>query len=148
VNWLQRELLRRGQEALVVRLNFVFFTDSVSELYGQRMYIFYDTSIFLLFHATRFNIVPLQLDNEPSIHTTVCSICWHPLFGTLQAHAVTGLDSWWHHKISFPSVPNWVSETKKLWGTKSGEYWQYGSTVMHFFGQKFPHKAELKPIHT
>jgi len=32
------ELLRRGQEALVVRLNFVFFTDSVSELYGQRMY--------------------------------------------------------------------------------------------------------------
>jgi hypothetical protein len=26
-----------GQEALVVRLNFVFFTDSVSELYGQRM---------------------------------------------------------------------------------------------------------------
>jgi hypothetical protein len=36
---LQRELLRRGQEALVVRLNFVFFTDSVSELYGQRMYI-------------------------------------------------------------------------------------------------------------
>jgi hypothetical protein len=36
--WLRRELLRRGQEALVVRMNFVFFTDSVSELYGQRMY--------------------------------------------------------------------------------------------------------------
>jgi hypothetical protein len=36
---LRRELLRRGQEALFVRLNFVFFTDSVSELYGQRMYI-------------------------------------------------------------------------------------------------------------
>jgi hypothetical protein len=36
---LRRELLRRGQEALVVRMNFVFFTDSVSELYGQRMYI-------------------------------------------------------------------------------------------------------------
>jgi hypothetical protein len=35
---LRRELLRRGQEALVVMLNFVFFTDSVSELYGQRMY--------------------------------------------------------------------------------------------------------------
>jgi hypothetical protein len=35
-----RELLRRGQEALFVRLSFVFFTDSVSELYGQRMYIF------------------------------------------------------------------------------------------------------------
>jgi hypothetical protein len=34
---LRRELLRRGQEALVVRLNFVFFTDSVSELYRQRM---------------------------------------------------------------------------------------------------------------
>jgi hypothetical protein len=32
-----RELLRRGQEALVVRLNFVFFKDSVSEIYGQRM---------------------------------------------------------------------------------------------------------------
>jgi len=32
VYWLQRELLWRGQEALVVRLNFVFFTDSVSEL--------------------------------------------------------------------------------------------------------------------
>jgi hypothetical protein len=32
------ELLRREQEALVERLNFVFFTDSVSELYGQRMY--------------------------------------------------------------------------------------------------------------
>jgi hypothetical protein len=31
-------VLRRRQEALVVRLNFVFFTDSVSELYGQRMY--------------------------------------------------------------------------------------------------------------
>jgi hypothetical protein len=28
-----------GQEALVVRLNFVFFTYSVSELYGQRMYM-------------------------------------------------------------------------------------------------------------
>jgi hypothetical protein len=27
----------KGQEALVVRLNFVLFTDSVSELYGQRM---------------------------------------------------------------------------------------------------------------
>jgi len=40
VYWLRRELLRRGEEALVVRLNFVFFTDSVSELYGQRMYIF------------------------------------------------------------------------------------------------------------
>jgi hypothetical protein len=39
VYWLQTELFRRGQEALVVRLNFVFFTDSVSELYGQRMYI-------------------------------------------------------------------------------------------------------------
>jgi hypothetical protein len=39
VHWLRRELLRRGQEALVVRLNFVSFTDSVSELYGQRMYI-------------------------------------------------------------------------------------------------------------
>jgi hypothetical protein len=39
VSWLQRELLRRGQEALVVRLNFVFCTDSVSELYGQRMYV-------------------------------------------------------------------------------------------------------------
>jgi hypothetical protein len=38
--WQQwrRELLRRGQEALVARLNFVFFTDSVSELNGQRMY--------------------------------------------------------------------------------------------------------------
>jgi hypothetical protein len=33
-----RKLLRREQEALVVRLNFVFLTDSVSELYGQRMY--------------------------------------------------------------------------------------------------------------
>jgi hypothetical protein len=32
------ELISRGQEASVVRLNFVFFTDSVSELYGQRMY--------------------------------------------------------------------------------------------------------------
>jgi hypothetical protein len=39
VYWLRRELLRRGQEALVVRLNFVFFTDSVAELYGQRMYL-------------------------------------------------------------------------------------------------------------
>jgi hypothetical protein len=39
VHWLQRELLRRGQEALVVRLKFVFFTDSVSQLYGQRMYV-------------------------------------------------------------------------------------------------------------
>jgi hypothetical protein len=31
-------VLRRGQEALVVTLNFVFFTDPVSELYRQRMY--------------------------------------------------------------------------------------------------------------
>jgi hypothetical protein len=48
VYWPRRELLRRGQEALVVRLNFVSFTDSVSERYGQRMY----------FHSqfTRFNI--------------------------------------------------------------------------------------------
>jgi hypothetical protein len=37
VYWRRRELLRRGQEALVVRLNFVFFTDPVSELYGQRI---------------------------------------------------------------------------------------------------------------
>jgi hypothetical protein len=36
---LRRELPRRGQEALVVRLNSVFLTDSVSELYGQRMYM-------------------------------------------------------------------------------------------------------------
>jgi hypothetical protein len=35
VYWLGRELLRREQETLVVRLNFVFFTDSFSELYGQ-----------------------------------------------------------------------------------------------------------------
>jgi hypothetical protein len=39
VYWLRRELLRRGQEALLERMNFVFFTDSVSELYGQRMYL-------------------------------------------------------------------------------------------------------------
>jgi hypothetical protein len=36
---MRRELLGRGQEALFVRLNFVFFTDSVSELYGQRMWL-------------------------------------------------------------------------------------------------------------
>ena len=36
---LRSELLRRGQKALVVSLNFVFFTDSVWELYGQRLYI-------------------------------------------------------------------------------------------------------------
>jgi hypothetical protein len=39
VYWLRRKLFRRGQKALVVRLNFVFFTDSVSELYGPMMYI-------------------------------------------------------------------------------------------------------------
>jgi hypothetical protein len=38
VYWLRRELLRSGEEALFVRLNFIFFTDSLSELYGQRMY--------------------------------------------------------------------------------------------------------------
>jgi hypothetical protein len=32
VYWLWRELLRRGQEALVVRLNFVFFTDCLRTL--------------------------------------------------------------------------------------------------------------------
>jgi hypothetical protein len=37
VYWLRRDLLQRGQGAWVVRLNFVFFTDSVSELYGQSM---------------------------------------------------------------------------------------------------------------
>jgi hypothetical protein len=47
--WLRRELLRRGQEPLVVRLNFVFFTDWVSELYGQRMHIFYfSNTIFVV----------------------------------------------------------------------------------------------------
>jgi hypothetical protein len=49
VYWLRRGLLRRGHEALVVRLNFVYFTDLVSELYGQRMY----------------------LSNHPSIHPSV-----------------------------------------------------------------------------
>jgi hypothetical protein len=34
-----------GQEALVVRLNFVVFTDSVSELYGKRMYFEYITFV-------------------------------------------------------------------------------------------------------
>jgi hypothetical protein len=38
VYWLQWGLLWRGQEPLVNKLNFVFFTDSVSELYGQRFY--------------------------------------------------------------------------------------------------------------
>jgi hypothetical protein len=46
VHLLLRELHRRGQEALVVRLNFVFFTDSVSELYGQRMYFSLHTYYF------------------------------------------------------------------------------------------------------
>jgi hypothetical protein len=38
VYWLQRELLWGEQEAVFVRLNFVFFTDSVSELkmHGQQ----------------------------------------------------------------------------------------------------------------
>jgi hypothetical protein len=39
VYWLRRVLLWRGQEPLVNKLNFVFFTESASELYGQRMYI-------------------------------------------------------------------------------------------------------------
>jgi hypothetical protein len=39
VHWLRRELVRGGQEALVARLNFLFLTDSVSELYWQRKYI-------------------------------------------------------------------------------------------------------------
>jgi hypothetical protein len=36
--WLQWGLLWRGQESLINKLNFVFFfTNSVSELYGQRL---------------------------------------------------------------------------------------------------------------
>jgi hypothetical protein len=35
---LRWELLWRGQEPLVNKLNFVIFTDSVSLLYGQRVY--------------------------------------------------------------------------------------------------------------
>jgi hypothetical protein len=37
VYWLRRGLLWRAQEPLVNKLNFVFFTDSVSELHGQRV---------------------------------------------------------------------------------------------------------------
>jgi hypothetical protein len=33
-----QQCIDSAQEASVVWLNFVFFTDSVSELYGQRMY--------------------------------------------------------------------------------------------------------------
>jgi hypothetical protein len=40
VYWLQWGLLWRGQEPLVNKLNFVFFTHSVSELYWQRIYIY------------------------------------------------------------------------------------------------------------
>jgi hypothetical protein len=50
--WLRRELLRRGQEALFVGLNFVFFTDSVWELYGQRMYLLFFTSTTFLEYGT------------------------------------------------------------------------------------------------
>lgn len=38
VHWLHRGLFWRGWEPLVNRMNFVFFTDPVSELYGQRLY--------------------------------------------------------------------------------------------------------------
>jgi hypothetical protein len=38
VYWLRCGLFWRGQEPLVNKLNFVFFTDSVSELYGQTVY--------------------------------------------------------------------------------------------------------------
>jgi hypothetical protein len=55
VYWLWRELLRRGQEALVVRLNFVFFTASVSELYGQRMYKFCVKYVFIQSHVKQQN---------------------------------------------------------------------------------------------
>jgi hypothetical protein len=37
VYWLRWGLLWRWQEPLVNKLNFVFFADSVSELYGQRV---------------------------------------------------------------------------------------------------------------
>jgi hypothetical protein len=38
VYWLGGNYFEGDRKQLVVRLNFVFFTDSVSELYGQRMY--------------------------------------------------------------------------------------------------------------
>jgi hypothetical protein len=76
VYWLQRELLRRGQEALVVRLNFVFFTDSVSQLYGQRMYvlkyIFFSSNILSIsFYITAQKMRNL---NESNVLTTTESI--------------------------------------------------------------------------
>ena len=73
--WLRRELLRRGQEALVVRLNFVFFTDSVSELYGQRMYItFWDMKpaewVIWIF------CIPINKWHINRRVATMCSTCW------------------------------------------------------------------------
>jgi hypothetical protein len=46
-----------------VRLNFVFFTDSVSELYGQRMFIYIYTYIYttIITHEFRLLYIPLTL---------------------------------------------------------------------------------------
>jgi hypothetical protein len=46
-----------GQEAIVVRLNFVFFTGSVSELYGQRMY-------FILIIIIQYDYIRLTVHNS------------------------------------------------------------------------------------
>jgi hypothetical protein len=63
VSWLRMELLRRGQEALVARLNFVFFTDSVSDLYGERMYM-QDISFPLTFIVPCIVNVFLSITNK------------------------------------------------------------------------------------
>jgi len=39
-----------------VSLNFVFFTDSFSELYGQRLYIFIYLYVFRDFPFTLYNV--------------------------------------------------------------------------------------------
>jgi hypothetical protein len=60
-----------------VRLNFVFFTDSVSELYGQRMYIFDNWGKYLIhkkmqcsYSEERFTVraKPIQIIGDQDNH--------------------------------------------------------------------------------
>jgi hypothetical protein len=62
-----------GQEALVVRLNFVFFTDSFSELYGQRMYykqLFSRNGRALNIRCTILGRICSEKNHKLNVHTT------------------------------------------------------------------------------
>jgi hypothetical protein len=55
-----------------VRLNFVFFTDSVSELYGQRMY--YSVTSYTVIHFSNIPLFTCYLSCHGCMYDAIVSI--------------------------------------------------------------------------